>query len=621
MNPLNASAVLPSRPRFSWDLKNVPWTDGKGSQEEYAEAVRLWSALHDKLPDSSSNKIGSDIRGIMLKSQFYGRAKEIVKKVPDDVIESNEGAQAIVNAVYKRDALSTVSDVYQDFMRLMNLKRGPTETFLNFESRFEAQISKFNAHSETSKIPASLTALMLLANSKVDSGQRISVLAAAAPSSDSNAKTTDDYLKEISYDSVASVLRQCDRTGNGDQNVSSSALHANSVSATTFNTHRKKKGKKKLNPAELADLKTKTECRICHKHGHWACDHHADGTVKPGAVVIDTEANRNNQDENPPRRRNLTFNMASLDHGVPNSKIPHDFIGPLVDDGAPYSGMGMHEFTLLKPVLLAEWNGQLDPIPASIADRPYWQYGVGSHASAPRRILGSVLLSVESDNGHTVAIRHLVISGTSQWVIGRNVTRSCDINHIGGNKLVLPDHDDSAQHDSLSMVDSDFHSYIPYERFLCPTVQASSESVVCTVFCATAQIEDGLSKRPWKEIQTVVDKVHKHVCGHSNFSDLKFLLQRNSLRNDEISKYLSRVLERCGACATTSEPKQERKVTISSMSRSFNVVVCIDHLHLDGIRVFHMMDSATRYSTGAVVQSTAMPEAIMQFEAQWVSPF
>ena len=266
MSPSNASSSLPSRPRFSWDLKSVPWTDGKGSQEEYASAVMLWSALHDKLPDSNSNKIPLELRGIMLQSQLYGRAKEICKKVSDSEIQSAGGARAILNAVYKRDALSTVSDVYQDFMNLLNLKRGTTESFRNFESRFEAQISKFNAHSDSSKLPASLTAFMLLANSNVDSSQRISVLAAAAPSSDDSNSTTEDFLKAISYDSFASVLRHCDRSKTADQpSGTGSALHGNSASATNNAGSRKKKGKKRLSPEELADLKSKTTCRTCQK--------------------------------------------------------------------------------------------------------------------------------------------------------------------------------------------------------------------------------------------------------------------------------------------------------------------------------------------------------------------
>lgn len=50
------------------------------------------------------------------------------------------------------------------------------------------------------------------------------------------------------------------------------------------------------------------------------------------------------------------------------------------------------------------------------------------------------------------------------------------------------------------------------------------------------------------------------------------------------------------------------------MYRSFNEVVCNDQLHLNGLRVIHIMDSATRYLASAVVESIAIPEAIVQLE-------
>ncbi len=57
------------------------------------------------------------------------------------------------------------------------------------------------------------------------------------------------------------------------------------------------------------------------------------------------------------------------------------------------------------------------------------------------------------------------------------------------------------------------------------------------------------------------------------------------------------------------------------MSREINQVVCIDHFFLDDFGVFHMMDSATRYSAGAVVPDTAMDSAITSLESLWISPF
>ena len=617
MSPMNNSA-LPSRPKFSWDVKNVPWTDGKGNQEDYKDSVKLWSAFHDKLPVANANKIPDELRGIMLQSQLYGRAKDLCKKLSDVTIQSKGGSDAIVNAVCKRDALSAVSDVYRDYMALLNLKRGSNEMFKNFESRFEAQVSKFNAHSTVTKIPEALTALLLLANSNVDDSQRISVLAAASPGSGENDSTMDTYLQAIKYESIASVLRQCDQTGQQSGSASGSALHAGSA-ATTGRGQCPKRGKRRLTPQELADLKRRSTCRECKKKGHWAQDHNPDGSLKPGTLVIDDDDDKQKSSKHD-KKPTVTFNMAQLtDH--PKNFIDGDFIGPLVDDGAPYSGIGEAEFKVLQPLILPKWSGSYAELPECIADRPYWQYGKGKHSSPPRRILGSVMISARTDGNEIVEINHLIISGSSQWVIGRNVTRACDIVHIGGNRLNLPSADGGTENaDTISLVDSDMHSYMPYDIFL-RCANASSEIVGSRLYCATATIGSSRDSPSWKDVQKIVDKVHKHVCGHSSFSDIKTLLSRNDLWSDEVGKYLARILEGCARCAKTSEPKEQRKVSLSSMSRSFNKVVCVDHLHLGGSRVLHIMDSSTRYSAGTVVFTTSMQEAILGIEAQWVSPF
>lgn len=106
----------------------------------------------------------------------------------------------------------------------------------------------------------------------------------------------------------------------------------------------------------------------------------------------------------------------------------------------------------MRPVLLPKWDGALDPIPDSLASRPFWQYGVGAHASQAKPILGSILLDATSDDGVTVKIRHLVIEGSSQWIIGRNVTTHCDIIHSRGDYLQLK------SGSRISLCDHDLHS-------------------------------------------------------------------------------------------------------------------------------------------------------------------
>ena len=64
-----------------------------------------------------------------------------------------------------------------------------------------------------------------------------------------------------------------------------------------------------------------------------------------------------------------------------------DQLGPLVEDRAPCSGMGLHEFRELQRVIKHNFNCVPDPLPPSVADRPFWQYGNGEHSSGPRIIL------------------------------------------------------------------------------------------------------------------------------------------------------------------------------------------------------------------------------------------
>lgn len=48
----------------------------------------------------------------------------------------------------------------------------------------------------------------------------------------------------------------------------------------------------------------------------------------------------------------------------------------------------------------------------------------------------------------------------------------------------------------------------------------------------------------------VVDKVHMHTYGHSIYSDIRRLLQRNILWSDDVQRYLADILQRCNACVS-----------------------------------------------------------------------
>lgn len=210
-----------------------------------------------------------------------------------------------------------------------------------------------------------------------------------------------------------------------------------------------------------------------------------------------------------------------------------------------------------------------------------------------------------------------MIEGSSQWVLGRNVTRPYDIIHIGAHEIRFP------SNDALPMIDYNRLSYIP----MCTVLCASKESpTISTLAGFNAEIEESTLgsqnlNRPWNEIKRIVDKVHKHVCGHSPFSDMRLLLQRNGIWNNAIQHYLSTTVSKCKDCIASSVPPPARKVSLATLSRRFNEVVAVDHFYLDSIRVLHFMDTVSRYSACYICKTANMEEAILGMQTCWLNQF
>ena len=154
----------------------------------------------------------------------------------------------------------------------------------------------------------------------------------------------------------------------------------------------------------------------------------------------------------------MSFNIVKLNNK--RSFFPCHFIGPLLDDGAAYSGLGQVELKMLLLYLRTKWIGTLDPLPPAIADRTHWKYGTGSHSSDYRRMLGSIMISARLKDGTSINIWFTVIKESKKWLIGSNVTTKCDIIHSTGNYLKLIDHT------KIPLKNVDMHSYVPSYIFL-----------------------------------------------------------------------------------------------------------------------------------------------------------
>lgn len=256
-----------------------------------------------------------------------------------------------------------------------------------------------------------------------------------------------------------------------------------------------------------------------------------------------------------------------------------------------------------------------------------------------------MILKVKLPTSYEIQLRHLVLDGSSNWVIGRNITKHSNIIHMNKNVLQVPCSGQKMV--SLPLVDHDLHSYLPITLFISQSVDSrgsnknnsssSSQKVetkntsdintaVGEAQKKNSNVKSGIingksATMSWKDMKKIADKVHRHVCGHCNFSDVKMLLQRNKLLTPEVEKYLLEVMKQCNACRSTAKPQVSRKVSLSSLHRSFTEVVCVDHLFLDDLCIFHIMDSRTRYSAGLVCPDTTLKNSVFASTTTWLSPF
>ena len=67
-----------------------------GKEQYYANYVKLWCALHSKLPEGNSSKILTELQVLMLQSELYGRARDLCKMIPDTTIQSNASVEGKV---------------------------------------------------------------------------------------------------------------------------------------------------------------------------------------------------------------------------------------------------------------------------------------------------------------------------------------------------------------------------------------------------------------------------------------------------------------------------------------------------------------------------------------------
>lgn len=113
----------------------------------------------------------------------------------------------------------------------------------------------------------------------------------------------------------------------------------------------------------------------------------------------------------------------------------------------------------------------------------------------------------------------------------------------------------------------------------------------------------------------MVDKAHRHVRGHSHFSDIDLSLMRNNFWNESVKSSLTDTVQTCHGCRHTFLLLNTRQGSLSSINQSGNETLCTHHFYSALISLFDVIDSTTRYCSSVIVISLSMTDAALAFES------
>lgn len=85
----------------------------------------------------------------------------------------------------------------------------------------------------------------------------------------------------------------------------------------------------------------------------------------------------------------------------------------------------------------------MDHVRKHLARYSHWQYGLGEHSSAKEAFLGSTVIRVLSDSGSKILICNVVLNGSLQWIVGRNVPKKAEVFHCNCNWIRITSQDGS----------------------------------------------------------------------------------------------------------------------------------------------------------------------------------
>lgn len=207
-------SIMPTRLKFSWDIKSVPYTIGLGSQSGYAEAVEVWSDFHDILEDSKLTWFSRDYL-----ERFYNRSCiKTPKTWPVVCIGMLSRVIRVLRQLSMLFSIKTLCLLFPksvDYISPVTCRRSNDESFQVFGMRLDSLVFNFKLlqkRQNCSWITADSDAsecLKCRRQSTCESSCCYCQLDEVKEKTDSKNKKSV-FVRNVKYCAIDGVLRHCD---------------------------------------------------------------------------------------------------------------------------------------------------------------------------------------------------------------------------------------------------------------------------------------------------------------------------------------------------------------------------------------------------------------------------
>lgn len=158
-----------------------PKTNGNGDLRQWKIAAQSWDKMRDKLLVSKLKGAPKDLRGLLLLGHLSGSARAIAGHMPQHALESDGGAQAIIDAIVVTDPASDTQRLYNSWEKLGNTIKFRKESFSKHMQRFRSNWADLEKQIDE-KVPVAMeeqASFQLLRGSGLDGSDMAQVLSSA----------------------------------------------------------------------------------------------------------------------------------------------------------------------------------------------------------------------------------------------------------------------------------------------------------------------------------------------------------------------------------------------------------------------------------------------------------